>query len=302
MTNLTIDKEFRDLIPPLSDEEASALEISLKAEGCRDALIVWNNILIDGHNRHKICTAHKIPFKTTDREFIDRDDAKLWIIDNQLGRRNLTPFVRTELHLKKKAILAAEARKKVVEVGKQTGGLKGNGKGAAGRVQQTFAKPLDTRKEIAKAANVAGDTVARVEKIIAKAAAPVLDKLRKGEVSINEAYTTIKYAEKEAAREERREENREIIKKAETPAAIVGKAKFSTIVIDPPWDWGDEGDVNQLGRAKPSYTEFSEFMLERYKLAKVHISSMVRLLAELTAEAPSEWMMTSPRAFSIPVG
>lgn len=144
MAHLTIDKEFRDLIPPLSDEELSALEISLKAEGCRDALIVWNNTLIDGHNRHTICTANKIPFETTDKEFIDRDDAKLWIIDNQLGRRNLTPFVRTELHLKKKAILAAEARKKVVEVGKQTGALKGKGKGAAGRVLQNSVKPLET--------------------------------------------------------------------------------------------------------------------------------------------------------------
>jgi hypothetical protein len=205
-------------------------------------------MLIDGHNRHKICTARNIPFTTTDKEFLDRDDAKLWIIDNQLGRRNLTPFVRTELHLKKKAILAAEAHRKIVETGKQTGALKGQGKGAAGRVSQNSVKPLDTQKTIAKAADVSWDTVSRVEKIIAKATAPVLEKLRKGETSINEAYTTIRYAEKEAAREERREENRAIIQKAESAVAIVGKARFSTIVIDPPWDWGDEGDVNQLGR------------------------------------------------------
>jgi hypothetical protein len=212
-----------------------------KAEGCRDDLIVWNDTLIDGHNRHKICTARNIPFSTAYKEFLDRDDAKLWIIDNQLGRRNLTPFVRTELHLKKKAILAAEARKNVIESGKQTG--RGNKK-----VQENSPKPLETRLVIAKAANVSDQTVSRVEKIIAKAPAPVLEKLRKGETSINEAYTTIRYAEKEAAREERREENRAVIQKAESAVAIVGKAKFSTIVIDPPWDWGDEGDVNQLGR------------------------------------------------------
>jgi hypothetical protein len=186
-----------------------------EAEGCRDDLIVWNDTLIDGHNRHKICTARNIPFSTAYKEFLDRDDAKLWIIDNQLGRRNLTPFVRTELHLKKKAILAAEAHRKIVETGKQTG--RGNKK-----VLPNSAKPLDTRKEIAKAANVAGDTVARVEKIIAKAPAPVLDKLRKGETSINEAYTTIRYAEKEAAREERREENRAIIQKAARRGAHKG--------------------------------------------------------------------------------
>lgn len=128
-----------------------------------------------------------------------------------------------------------------MEVGKQTG--RGNKK-----VQENSPKPLETRIIIAKAANVSDNTVSRVEKIIAKATAPVLEKLRKGETSINEAYTTIRYAEKEAAREERREGNREIIKTTASPATIIGKAQFSTIVIDPPWDWGDEGDVNQLGR------------------------------------------------------
>jgi hypothetical protein len=161
------------------------------------------------------------------------------------------------LHLKKKAILAAEAQKKLVEVGKQTG--RGNKK-----VGPNSAQPLGrVRSQIAKAADVGHDTVSRVEKIIAKAAAPVLEKLRKGETSINEAYTTIRYAEKEAAREERREENRAIIQKAESPAASVGKAKFSTIVIDPPWDWGDEGDVNQLGRAKPDYATMSCFLVSK---------------------------------------
>jgi hypothetical protein len=113
-------------------------------------------------------------------------------------------------------------------------------------------KPLETRKQIAKAANVGDRTVSMVEKIITKAPAPVLEKLRRGETSINEAYTTIRYAEKEAAREERREENREIIKTTASPATIIGKAKFSTIVIDPPWDWGDEGELSlsNTGRAE----------------------------------------------------
>jgi hypothetical protein len=178
---VNIDPELQWLIPPLSEEEYTALETSLKAEGCRDALIVWGNTLVDGHNRYKLCKANNIPFTTTEKHFIDRDDAKLWIIDNQLGRRNLTPFVRTELHLKKKDILAAEARKKVVEVGKQTG--RGNKKVGANSPQ-----PLSrVREQIAKAANVGSNTVSRVETIIAKAPAPVIEKLRTGEVSINEA-------------------------------------------------------------------------------------------------------------------
>jgi hypothetical protein len=220
-----------------------------EAEGCRDDLIVWNDTLIDGHNRHKICTARNIPFSTAYKEFLDRDDAKLWIIDNQLGRRNLTPFVRTELHLKKKAILAAEAKKHVIESGKQTG--RGNKK-----VSQNSVKPLDTQKTIAKAADVSWDTVSRVEKIIAKAAAPVLEKLRKGETSINEAYTTIRYAEKEAAREERREENRTIIQKAVRTRAHKGFPPLILSFTRRCLAWSDTGSLPiQLIVTFPHYSQ-----------------------------------------------
>ena len=60
-----------------------------------------------------------------------------------------------------------------------------------------------------------------------------------------------KRAEKEATREEQRQENAEKIEELATPLEAQGL--FQTIVIDPPWDWGDEGDVNQFGRAKPDY-------------------------------------------------
>lgn len=60
-----------------------------------------------------------------------------------------------------------------------------------------------------------------------------------------------KRAEKETKQEERRTENAEKIAELATPLDACGL--FQTIVIDPPWDWGDEGDVNQFGRAKPEY-------------------------------------------------
>jgi len=61
------------------------------AEGCRDALIVWGDLLVDGHRRYEICKAHDLEFKITHREFESRDQAKIWIISNQFARRNLTP-------------------------------------------------------------------------------------------------------------------------------------------------------------------------------------------------------------------
>ena len=93
MSDIRIDPEFAALIPPLSAEELAGLEASIVADGCRDALVVWGDILVDGHNRYRICTKHDIPFEVVRREFADRDAAMDWMDANQLGRRNLPPDV-----------------------------------------------------------------------------------------------------------------------------------------------------------------------------------------------------------------
>ncbi len=91
MSNPIIDPEFRSLIPPLSTDEREQLETNIVAEGCRDALVVWRGILLDGHNRFEICERLGLPYNTVEIELPDRDAAADWIDKNQLGRRNLTP-------------------------------------------------------------------------------------------------------------------------------------------------------------------------------------------------------------------
>lgn len=88
---MIIDNEFKGLIPRLTAEEYEQLEKNIVAEGCRDALVVWQDILIDGHNRYEICQKHGLTFKITRKEIENRDAVIDWIINNQLGRRNLTP-------------------------------------------------------------------------------------------------------------------------------------------------------------------------------------------------------------------
>src|SRR3990167_7937253 len=101
---LQVDLEFQGLIPSLTDDEKQSLEASLLSEGCRDALIVWQGVLVDGHNRYEICTKHGIGFKTSDKQFDNRESAKIWIIKNQFGRRNLSAFQRSELALELEGI------------------------------------------------------------------------------------------------------------------------------------------------------------------------------------------------------
>ena len=114
---LKIDPEFQSLIPALSDDERAELEASLKAEGCRDALVVWagQGVLLDGHNRYAICQAHGIPFQVVERTFESRDHVIVWIVKNQLARRNLSQYARDEMvtqHMKPALFRMGLERKK----------------------------------------------------------------------------------------------------------------------------------------------------------------------------------------------
>jgi hypothetical protein len=103
MMTLTIDPEFRRLCPPLSDDEYAQLEANLLAEGCREPFIVWEqeDILLDGHNRHKICQEYAVAFTVYPLSLPSREDAINWIINNQLGRRNLTAEQKSYLRGKR---------------------------------------------------------------------------------------------------------------------------------------------------------------------------------------------------------
>ncbi len=90
-TTIQIDPVFRAMIPPLQPEERAQLEANLLADGCRDPLVIWNGILVDGHNRYDICTTFELPYQTVSLSLADRAAAEDWIDANQLGRRNLAP-------------------------------------------------------------------------------------------------------------------------------------------------------------------------------------------------------------------
>lgn len=94
-----VDPEFQSLIAPLTPEERRQLEANIVAEGCRysDALVVWNGVLLDGHNRFEICTRLGIRYKSSDIELPNREAARLWIEENQIGRRNLAPDQRAAI-------------------------------------------------------------------------------------------------------------------------------------------------------------------------------------------------------------
>src|SRR5574343_1802108 len=112
--NIVVSEELKAYIDPLTPEEHEALERSLLAEGCRDALVLWGDLLVDGHNRYWLCQKHGLPFNTVQNpRFQSMEDVHLWMIDQHLGRRSVSDFQRGVLALRKKEILAARQQARV---------------------------------------------------------------------------------------------------------------------------------------------------------------------------------------------
>lgn len=175
---MKIDKEFESLIPPLSDEEFKQLEENILAEGCRESILVWMNegefVIIDGHNRYKICKKHNLPYNHRQMHFKDRNEVIHWMILNQFGRRNLSAYDRSILALRLKPVIQEQAKEQQIRKSVSQ--------------KSVEQKPIDTQKELAKVAGVSHDTIHKVEVIEKKAPEEIKEKVRKGDISINSAY------------------------------------------------------------------------------------------------------------------
>jgi len=227
--DIRIDPEFKALIPPLTAEEYAGLEESIVREGCRDALVVWNNTLIDGHNRYEICQKHGIPFETREIELDDHDAAIMWIIMNQFSRRNLPAYERARLALRLKPVIAERAKEKETS--------------HTGQGYQKSDNPVHTAKELARAAGVSHDTIHKVETIEAKADDKLKADIMSGKTSINQAYQQVKRQEKidEVYRRiDEHEKQQTGVISMEKPAR-----KYSIIYADPPWKYWEAGNKNQ---------------------------------------------------------
>lgn len=160
-TKVIIDPEFKSLIPPLAAVEREQLEANIETDGCRDPLVIWRGLLLDGHNRHEICERLDIDYKTVSIELPDRNAAMVWIINNQFGRRNLTVFARSELALKLEPLLAPEAKRNQEEAGKY-GSQGGRGKkkqNPSANISGRVSADRETRTQVAKAAGVSHETI-----------------------------------------------------------------------------------------------------------------------------------------------
>ena len=185
---MCIRDRYKTLIPPLSPEEYQYLEENILKDGVREPLVVWGDILIDGHNRYEICQKHGITYKTVNKDFESDEEAERWIILNQFGRRNLTKFQRSELALKLKPMLAAQAKER------QRGG-----QGGILLPQNSAEAKGETREDIAKIAGVSRDTISKVSVIQEKGSPEQIQRARTGGKgnTVNAIYHEITIKSKE---------------------------------------------------------------------------------------------------------
>lgn len=178
--DIVVLPELKAYIDPLTPEEHDALERSILAEGCRDALVLWGDVLVDGHNRYELCRKHGIEFKTVQNtRFTSLDDVRLWMIENHLGRRSVSDFQRGVLALRKKEILQARQAQAQAPAA-------GQGETAAAPAEAPPPAAL-SRQALARAARVSSNTLGQIEKIHKAAAPELVRAVKAGEISINAA-------------------------------------------------------------------------------------------------------------------
>lgn len=178
---IIINEDLRAYIDPLTEDEFAALELSLLAEGCRDALVLWGDLLVDGHNRYSICQKHGLPFNTVqNKTFQSMDDVHLWMIDNHLGRRSVSDFQRGVLALRKKEIVAARLAQAQAQ---QSSAMPVEDEA----LTKPIAEPVLTREAVARAARVSSATLGQIEKIQKTAVPELVSAVKTGVISINAA-------------------------------------------------------------------------------------------------------------------
>jgi len=340
--DITIDKEFAAMIPPLSAEERQQLEENIVEHGgARDPLVVWVHpewtpegcssalsydspdsvddgsldvsfrgvkawygddgdtyfcsdwprTLLDGHNRHDICTRLDLPFDIYEMKFDAREAAADWIDRNQLGRRNLTPDAFTLL-LGRRYLRAKKS------VGAPHGNANRSGNNSAKSAELNTAARLakehgvsersvcyagDVAKAVDDLKEIAPDLAAKMASGNAPPRAAVIKAADMLEKSPERARQILEGEKKlsDVIREEKRAEVVAKLEDVESRQAKELAGHYDVIVIDPPWPMEKiERDV------RPNQTEFDYPTMSEDELAAMNMPA---------ADACHLWLWTTHR-------
>ncbi|HPC58767.1 MAG TPA: hypothetical protein PK689_07200, partial [Kiritimatiellia bacterium] len=222
-SDIHVDPEFESLIPPMTPAERAGLEENLLADGCREPLVVWFErptcpcgavplrngpasmfrcekcgrdsvvapVVLDGHNRLRICTEHGLPYETVEAEDVeDRDGAKAWIIRNQIGRRNLSESQRAMLAASLEEIFGKQAKER-----QEATQIKDGQPPVCANLRKP--SPLHAAKEAAVEMNVSPRLVQAAKKVKTEGSEKLQEAVRSGQASVSAAAQVATLPKKE---------------------------------------------------------------------------------------------------------
>ncbi len=193
--DLVIDKEFENLLPVLTSDEFDKLEKSILKNGLLDPIKIWQDpqtnqfVIIDGHNRYKILRKNNIELRCLDNykilhedELSTREEVKQWMLEQQLGRRNLSEAEKYEIVQRFKIVIKQKAKENQSSGGKGLSNL----------------SKVNTRKEMAKAVGVSEGTYQKMERVMQSDNEELKQKLRKKKISVDKAYQEVNNKKKQS--------------------------------------------------------------------------------------------------------
>ena len=173
--------EMEQLLPPLSGEQFSSLEQDILENGCYTPIIVNEKmVIVDGHNRFRICEKHNLPFQMLVFSFADLLEAKQWALETQKSRRNLDKWELGQIALKLKPEIEARAK---ANQGTRTDLSVNSPKGYSS---------TDTRKEMAQAVGIGEQVMGRISQLSEDAPPSLRKALENKEVSVNRGWKILK--------------------------------------------------------------------------------------------------------------
>ena len=231
--------EVANIFPMMQGEEFAALKADIETNGLREP--IWlhpDGRIIDGRNRYLACC--ELGIEPEYHTWNGAGSLVAFVVSLNLHRRHLTPMQRAGVAVDILPMLEVEAHERyAATVGRPSKSDQ--------KIDQISERVPQAAEQAASIVGTNRQYVADVKRL-AQDAPEWVEKIRAGDATITEAKRAIK----EDRREQRRQANAEKVAAVADPLEV--GAKFATILIDPPWDWGDEGDVNQMGRAKPDYS------------------------------------------------
>jgi N6-adenosine-specific RNA methylase IME4 len=266
--------KLAELFPLIEGEEFEELKKDIAENGLLDPIILHpDGSIVDGRNRYRACLAVGVTPRY--ETWSGTGSLLAFVISKNIRRRQLTASQRAALAVEILPVWEAEAKERQLAAGVH-GAQGGRGKkknpcdNFTTRVfseltpeqepkqepepEKTKKQPEPKSRDVVASMVGVSPSYVQQAKEIAQKAPELFEKIKKDEkVTIQEAKREIK----ESKRETVREQNRALVEQTKPVSVIAPNTTYQTIALDPPWDWGDEGDADQFGRARPTYATMS---------------------------------------------